>query len=187
MCDPMTIGLIGTAVSMVGTGFSALQASQQARYQEKVAKRNVDLSNEAAQREQANTREAALQHYREVARLKGAQRAQMSANGIDINFGSAADVQGDTEMLAREDTKRLYDQGFEKARGFEIEASNFGGAANAAKANATGALIGGALGMADTALGSASQYYKPKSKMGVVKHRGSTTSQPTGHTTDYGF
>lgn len=161
MCDPVTISLAAAAaaaVSMVGTGFTALQASQQSKYQAKVADRNADLANEAAQQEQSNTRQEALAFYRKQAALKGQQRAAMSANGIDVNFGSAADVQADTEMLGREDARRLYDQGAQRSRGFEIEASNFGGEANAQRSAATGALIGGAFDMAGTALSAAKQF-----------------------------
>jgi hypothetical protein len=158
MCDPVTISLAAAAVSMVGTGFTALQASQQSKYQAKVADRNADLANEAAQQEQSNTRQEALAFYRKQAALKGQQRAAMSANGIDVNFGSAADVQADTEMLGREDARRLYDQGAQRSRGFEIEASNFGGEANAQRSAATGALIGGAFDMAGTALSTAKQF-----------------------------
>jgi len=158
MCDPVTLTLAAAAVTMAGQGFSALQSSQQAKYQSKVADRNADLANEAAQQEQANTRQEALAFYRRQAQLKGQQRAAMSANGIDVNFGSAADLQADTEMLGREDARRLYDQGAQKTRGFEIEASNFGGEANAARSAASGALIGGAFDMAGTALSTAKQF-----------------------------
>src|SRR3546814_10733482 len=84
------------------------------------------MASEAAAQEQENTRQSALQHYRQVAQLKGKQRAAMAANGIDLNFGSALDVQGDTEMLAREDTSRLYQQGFQRARGYDVESANSG-------------------------------------------------------------
>lgn len=169
MCDPATVGtlmLVSTAVSVAGTGFTALQASQQSRYQAKVADRNADLAREAAVTERSATQQAALQHYREVAKLKGQQRVAMAANGLDINFGNAADLQVDTEMLANEDVRRIYDQGAQRQRGFEIEQSNYSGAAQASRQAATGALIGGGFNMAGTALGGASQYSNYKLKMG---------------------
>ncbi len=180
MCGPAALPIAALVVSVVGTGFSALQASQQSKYQAKVADRNADLANEVAQQEQSNTRQEALTFYRKQAALKGQQRAAMSANGIDVNFGSAADVQADTEMLGREDVRRLYDQGAQRSRGFEIEASNFGGEANAARSAASGALIGGAFDIAGqgldyamgrpaqdgTALSGAKQFGKVSEKVG---------------------
>lgn len=175
MCAP-ALPVLALAMSAIGTGFSALQANQQAKYQSKVADRNADLANEAAAQEQANTRQEALAFYRRQAQLKGSQRAAMSANGIDVNFGSAADIQADTEMLGREDVRRLYDQGAQKARGFEIEASNFGAEANAQRHAATGALIKGGLDIGSTALDGAQQF-------GSVKKKVSTSSsQP-----NYGY
>lgn len=164
MCDPVTLAVTATVVTMAGQGFSAMQQASQHRYQARVAERNVQLANEAGQQEQENTRQAALAHYRQVAQLKGQQRAAMAANGIDINFGSAADVQGDTDMLAREDAQRIYTQGERAVRGRDFEASNFGGEAKAQRSAATGALISGAFDMAGTALGTASQFGKVKSK-----------------------
>lgn len=166
MCEPVTLALIAAGVSAVGTGFSAIQASQQAKYQSKVADRNADLANEAAQNEQQNTRMAALDHYRKQAQLKGQQRAALAANGVDLSFGNAADLQGDTEMLGNEDVTRLYAQGSQRARGFEVEASNFSGEAAAKRQASTGALIGGALNVGSTALSGASQYSYMKNKVG---------------------
>ena len=48
MCGPAALPIAALVVSVVGTGFSALQASQQSKYQDKVADRNADLANEAA-------------------------------------------------------------------------------------------------------------------------------------------
>jgi hypothetical protein len=164
MCDPLTLTAIGTGVATLGAGFSALQANAQANYQAKVADQNAKLSAEAANREQQNTQDAALQHYRKVAQLKGEQRVAMAAGGIDVNFGNAADLTADTAMLAREDARRIYDQGGENVRGFDIEGANFRSSAKASRQAATGALVGGAFNMATTALGGAKQYSTLKSK-----------------------
>lgn len=166
MCDPLTLTIAATTVATAGAGFSALQASAQSTYQARVADQNARLSAEAAGREQENTRDAALQHYRKVAELKGQQRVAMAGGGLDVNFGNAADLAADTEMLAREDTSRIYRQGAENVRGFDIEGSNYRSQASAAREAATGALVGGAFNMASTALGGAQQYSKIQSQRG---------------------
>ncbi len=165
MCDPATLTIAAAVVSAAGTGYSAMQQASQHRYQAAVATRNASLSAQAANQEQENTRQAALDHYRRVAQLKGSQRAQMAANGIDVNFGNAAEIQADTEMMSREDAQRIYTQGFRNTQARDFETSNYFGEANAQRKAATGALIGGAFEIAGTALSTASQFGKVKGKL----------------------
>ena len=162
MCGPAApiIALAATAVTMAGQGMSALQQSAQAKYQAKIADRNAALENEAAGRVFEDTRTEALAHYRYVAALKGRQRVTAAGNGISVEFGSAADVVDDTEMLAREDANRIYEEGFQRSRGFEINVSNYRASANSSRKAAGNAIVNGVFNMAGTALGGASQYSK---------------------------
>jgi hypothetical protein len=168
MCGPALpiIALAGAAMSAAGTMASAVSANAQARYQAKIAERNASLEREGAQQSILNTQDEALAHYRKVAALKGAQRAAAAANGVGLDFGTAADVLGDTEMLSREDTNRIYKQGYQRTRGFEINASNDVAEASAKRQAGTGALISGALNAGSTLLEGASQYGKLKSGFG---------------------
>lgn len=163
MCGPAALApllIASTVISTAGVGLQAIQANKQAKYQAKVAQRNAALENEAAGREIDNTRDKAVAYYRSVAALKGKQRVMAAANGVSLDFGSAVDVAEDTEMLAREDAKRIYEDGFQRSRGFEINASNYRADANSARSAAKNALVNGAFGMARTALSGASQYAK---------------------------
>ncbi|WP_454888689.1 virion core protein, T7 gp14 family [Sphingobium indicum] len=166
MCEPTTLLLIGTAVSTLGAGYSALQGNAQANYQAKVADQNARLSAEAAKQEQDNTRVALQQHWRQQAQLQGQQRVAMAAGGLDVNFGNAADLTADTQMLGREDAQRIIDQGANAVRGFDIESANYRSQAKASRQAATGALVGGAFDMASTALGGATQYTDMKARFG---------------------
>jgi hypothetical protein len=145
-------------MAAAGTMMSAVSANAQARYRAKIADRNAALDREAAQQEILNTREEALAHYRKVSALKGAQRARAAANGVGLDFGTAADVLADTDLLAREDVARIYKQGNERTRGFEISASNNRAEASASRQAGTGALISGAFNAGSTILGGAQQY-----------------------------
>lgn len=162
MCDPVTLTIAATAVAAVGTGFSALQANAQAKYQAKIADRNAALEREAGQQELQNTRDATMAHYRETARIKGQQRLAAAAGGVSLDFGTPLDTAADTQMLADEDQRRIYSQGAQNVRGHDIQASNFGGEANAQRQAGTGALIKGAFDMGSTVLGGAKQYRKLK-------------------------
>jgi hypothetical protein len=156
--------IASTVISTAGAGLQALQANKQAKYQARIADRNASLENEAARQEIDNSRTAATAHWRNVAALKGRQRVAAAANGVSLDFGSAVDVAGDTDMLAREDASRLYRQGAEKVRSFEINASNYRGGARSARQGASNALMSGAFNMASTALSGATQYSKMTAK-----------------------
>lgn len=158
MCDPVSLTIAATAAATLGTGYSALQSAAQSRYQAQVADQNAKLSNEAAKREEENTREAALQHYRKQAALKGQQRVAMAAGGLDVNFGNAADLTADTEMLGNEDVRRIYAQGAENVLGKNIESINYRSQAKASRQAATGAIVKGVFDVGTTALGGAKQY-----------------------------
>lgn len=162
MCPPAVIGLAAAGLAAAGSIMGGLQANAQAKYQARVAERNAALANEAARTEIENTRIEAMAHDRRVGQLVGQQRVAAAANGVALDFGTAADVVADTSMLANEDKQRLYDRGYEAVRGRDIEASNYTAEANAQRAAGKGAVISGFMSAASTALGGVSQYKKMK-------------------------
>ena len=164
MCDPATLIIAGTAASTIGTVYGGLAARAQGKYQAQVADQNANLAAESGRQEQQNTRDAALQHYRKVAQLQGQQRVAMAAGGLDLGFGNAADMMADTNMLAREDAGRIYRQGAENVRGFDIEGANYRAEGAAAKQKGNSAFVGSMFSAAGTALGGAQQYSKMKSQ-----------------------
>jgi hypothetical protein len=91
-----------------------------------VAERN------AAQQDQENTRQAALKQYREIARVKGQQTVAAAANGVSTDFGTAADVVSDTNMLGREDIANIYRQGDNQLKSHDVNVANYGAQASAA-------------------------------------------------------
>jgi len=168
MCGPAALPIIaaaGAGLAAVGTVYTGIQAQKQGQYQQKVAEQNAKLSAEAANQETLNTQEAALQHYRKVSALKGQQRVQMAAGGLDVNFGNAGDLTADTELLAREDARRIYDQGAQNVKGRDIEGVNFRAEGRAAKQRGDGAFVGSLFSAASTALGGAQQYGQLKAKI----------------------
>lgn len=158
MCEPGTFFLIGAGLSAASAGFGGLMAYQQGQTQAKLADRNASMERNAAQEEMSNTRTAALARYREIAKIKGQQRVAAAANGVGLDFGTAADIVGDTDMLGREDVGRIYQAGNNAVKSRDIAASNFSAQASLARSQTTGALVGGVLDMGSTVLGGASQY-----------------------------
>lgn len=150
------------AVGSAATG--ALAANAQAKYQAKIADRNAAMEREAGQQELQNTREAALDHYRKVGQMKGAQRARAAAGGVSVDYGTALALQDETEMLGREDADRIYRQGFQNVRGRDIQASNYGAEANAQRTAGTMALVKGGFDIGSSLLSAANQYSKMKAR-----------------------
>lgn len=161
MCGP-ALPLIAAAMAVAGTATSALSANAQARYQAKIADRNAAMEREAAQQDQANGVTARQEQYRRIAQLKGSQRARAAANGVGVDFGTAADVQADTDLLGREDISRIDQQTFQNVRGRDIQASNYEAQAGASRQAGTAALVSGAFSAGSSILGGVQQYNKLK-------------------------
>lgn len=144
----------------LGQGYSALSANAQERYAARVATQNARMENERARDAIERGTKDAQRFQRQAGQEMGQQNAALAANGIDLTFGSAADVRGDTAMFAREDTATIYENAFREAKGYEINAANFLAERKASKMRAKGALIEGGLNMASTILGGATQVSK---------------------------
>jgi hypothetical protein len=162
MCGPAAVVLpiAAAAVSIGGQLFSGAAAHNQANYEAGIARQNAGLSEEQAHDSILNTQLEAQRRYREGGRLEGQQQAAMGANNIDLNYGSALDVQRDTKMITGEDVGQIYKAGYQRTRGYEMEAYNSRSQASAARAKGTAALISAGFGAASTALGAASQMSK---------------------------
>ena len=160
MCDPGTLAIVSAVAAVAGTVTSTVASVQQQRYAEKVALANQKTENarviDALDRGQIEARDAA----RRQAQLAGAQRAAMAANGIDVSFGSAADLMADTAMMGREEQTTIRENTRREVMGYDVNAANFGGQANAARSAAKGAIVSGAFQVAQTIAGAAQRYGK---------------------------
>lgn len=162
MCEPATLTLIAAGMAAVGTGVTAVSQYQQGQYQAKVADNNAKLENEAARDAIERGRTESQRYQRELSQKMGAQRASLAANNIDINFGSAAAVRGDTALFGQEDVATIRENSMRESKGFEIGAANYTAEGVGARIKATGALVSGAFSAGSTLLGAANQYKNPK-------------------------
>lgn len=157
MCLP-ALALASAGIAALGQGISAYSSYQQHGYEAKVANQNAKLSNAQALDAITRGQEEDRRNQQQTGRTIGSERAAMAANGVDITYGNAADVVGDTAMFGAEDSATIRANAMREAHGYEINAANFRSTALAARRAATGALISGAFGIAQTALGGASQF-----------------------------
>ena len=141
------------------------QAQAQGKYEAQVDKMNEGLAVDAYRTSRENASDESRDFWRKVAQVKGQQIASMAANGIEVDYGSAARLQQDTQMLANEDATRLYRGQAEEAKGHLIEATNYASAAKAAKKRGNDAFVSSLFGAAATTLGGLSQASALKAKI----------------------
>ncbi len=153
MCEPTTIAYTVAAVASAYSGIQSYQSGQrQAEAAEASAAYNARLSeNEAVKtRQKGNEEEIALRNR--TAQLKARQRSQLAASGVDVDFGTAADLQEDTDILGEADALRVRRNYEDQALALESQAElgTFQGDAAAANARAQGTagLVSGIRGAA---------------------------------------
>lgn len=147
-----------------GQLYSGLAANAQGKYESQVAKINAQQEVEAAHESYLQGQNERRDFWRKIGQVKGQNLAAMAANGIDVNFGTAARVQDDTQMLAEADAENLYRNIEQRTKGHQINASNFVSEAKAARARGKAALIGSAIGAAGSILGGFQQASALKAK-----------------------
>lgn len=130
MCEPVTLGVLTTALTAGGAASGALGASaaaltaaqtatlalaagssvmsaagmyQQGQVQKQVAANNAVMSEYAAQDAQRRGEEEAAAIQRKAAGLKGTQRAMLAARGIDLGTGTAAEILDQTDFFGETD------------------------------------------------------------------------------------
>ncbi|WP_375272042.1 hypothetical protein [Sphingomonas sp.] len=162
MCGPPALALAAAGLAAAGTMASGISEANGLRYQAKVADRNATLENQQTLDAIQRGRTERVQLDRRYSALQGQQQAAMAANGIDLGFGSAADVVRDTTMLRNEDALALYKNQDTEIRGHDINASNYVGEGRAKRSAAKGAIVSAAFSAGSTLLGGAQQYTKLK-------------------------
>ncbi len=175
MCDPLslatagTIGKVATGLQIAGAVSGAYGAYQTStadkaayNYQAQVQRNNAQIANwqaksaiEQGQVEEANQR-------LKTAQIKGAQRARMAANGVDIRQGSALNTLLDTEYMGDVDAATIHDNAANEAWALRNQATNY--SANAgllqARASMESPLGSGASTLLTGAGAVASSWYK---------------------------
>lgn len=111
------LGLIGTGVGAAGTLASGLYAGQVASNNAKVDKQNADYAIAAGE---VQAGDQGIKNAEREAKVKNAQ----AANGIDVNTGSAVDVQASQKMTDTLDIDRILHEAGLRATGYQTQAVN---------------------------------------------------------------
>lgn len=136
------LAIAGAGISAVGSIESGLYAGQVAKNNSTIATQNANYAREAGS-EQATAQ--SIKGAAEGARIKTAQ----AANGVDVNSGSAVDVQEGQRETSRLDAETVLNNADLSAYGYTTQANNF-------DAQSQQDVAGGIFDAAGTLLGSAS-------------------------------
>lgn len=141
------MALIPVAISLVGGMMGAQNARQEGAFNSAMLNRNAALKDQAAQETMfAGDTSADWQRVR-TGQAVGTQRSVQAANGIDVNSGSAAQLQDDTAMIGELDALTIQNNAAREAYGYRIQADqdrmNAVQTVTNAGNRATGSILGG--------------------------------------------
>ena len=162
MCLPVAaVAAIGAAVLTAGGQiYGGMAANAQGKYQQQVANQNAQLE-QRAQRDAISRQETEqTRHYRRLSQALGEARVRNSAAGLDVGFGSAADLESDIALIGYEDSATLAENANKEIMGYDINAANFVNEGRAARSRGRAAQTAGFIGAGGTLLSAASQFAK---------------------------
>lgn len=162
MCNPVAWQV---GIALVGAGLQIQAQRQKGRFDKGVADYNARVAENEAQATLNTGTEAENIKRQETAELLAKQRAQLGAANVDLNSGSAFQLQEDTVSLGEADALRIRSNFGDRASALDASAgltSRQGDYANQAGQNAAfGTLLGGAGDVIDT--GVADKWFTPNS------------------------
>ena len=151
MCEPTTIAMVGLALSGATAVVGMQNAKNQAAYTQRVAQNNAIEADRAATKATDKGEQDAMMVRRQAAQAKGGQRAALAARGLDLNSGTAEQLQAQTDFFGEQDQATVRENAREQARGFRAQGSNYSAQAANSSPGEAGfvSLLGGASSVAD--------------------------------------
>ena len=143
--------MISMAASVAGTGVSVMSAMNQASANQQVAQNNAKVAEYQAQDIQRRGEEDAQAIQRRAAALKSSQRVNLASKGLDLGYGTAADLQDQTDFFAQSDVATVRTNAAKDAWGKRAMGANYRAEASAQNPLMAGAgtLLSGAGQVAD--------------------------------------
>jgi type IV secretory pathway TrbL component len=152
------LAIAGAAISAAGTVMGGIAQHNAAAYQAQVASNNSIIAQQNATRAEQAGFASAENQSRKNAAMVGKIKASQAASGIDVNTGSAVDVQAGERETGQLETETVFQNDLLKAYGYRTQATNFQAeseldtakseeAIPAAALSATGGLLSSASGI----------------------------------------
>jgi len=145
MASAAAVGTM-TAANIAGVGLSALSAYNQASVAKDVARNNATMAEYAAKDATTRGEKDAMETRRRAEALKSSQRAGLANHGLDIGYGTAGDIQDNTDFFGIADAQTVRDNAAREAWSRRAQGANYSAEANASKPwlAAGGTLLSGA-------------------------------------------
>lgn len=120
-----TAQMISLGLSAAGTGLSAMSAMRQSEVAGEVAARNAKIADQQAEDALRRGEKEASELQRRIAGTKSAQRVSLAAKGLDLTYGTAADLQDQTDFFGQSDVATTRTNARKEAWARSSQASNF--------------------------------------------------------------
>lgn len=150
------LGAIGAGVSAVGTILGGVAQAGQANYQAEVAKNNAQIAKQNATEATEAGQAQAQAESEKGAQVAGSIIASQAANGIDVNTGSAVDVQQSQREESKLDTNTVMHNAEMSAYGYRTQQTSYLAQAKLDESEAAQAPIAAAIGATGSFLSNAS-------------------------------
>jgi len=152
----LVAGAVGAGTSAIGTIEGGQATANAASYNAQVAKNNAVVATQNAQFTMASGQERAQAESLKNAQTAGKIKASQAASGIDVNSGSAVNVQQSQREEGELDTQTTLSNAALTAYGYRTQAVNDTAQAGLETEEAEQAPIGADIGAAGGLLSSAS-------------------------------
>jgi hypothetical protein len=173
-------GLVGTGVSAGSTAVGAYSQSQayteQGRFSRSMGNLNANMTEMQATDAIHRGNVAANRQNLRTRLLIGRQRAVAAGQGVDVNSGSALDLQANAARMGVIDANTLKMNAYKEAMGLRMEGSNqrFRGdmAYKTGRGNSTNSLLAGGMSAARQVTSGVDSYYRNKPPLVIPSYSG---------------
>lgn len=112
-------------LSAAGVGLSAVGMYNQSKTAKTVAENNAKTAEWQAQDAQRRGEQDAMDVQRKAAALKSSQRTNMAAKGLDLGYGTTADIQDATDFFGQTDAATVRGNAAKEAWARRAQVANF--------------------------------------------------------------
>lgn len=162
----LVAGLAGAGISAAGQVEQGQATATAANYNAQVAANNATIANQNATYATAAGQTQAAAKSLQGAAVGGRIKAAQAASGVDVNTGSAVNVQASQRETSKLDTETVLNNAELQAYGYRANATNFQATSGLETEEAEQAPIGADIGAAGGLLGSASSLGLKWSQLG---------------------
>ena len=147
--------MLATVIGAAGTLMQGMAANSAAKAQAAAANQNARIAEAQAHDAIERGGQEELRLRRQMAQLQGTQRSALAASGMDIDSGSALDVQDASMREGEQDAVAIRFNAAREGWGHQVQAANYRNEASAARAAGRNALFGSIVGAGTSLLSAA--------------------------------